>query len=88
LGNNVMIPLPLVDQIIEVLEELDVSEYHPLHPDCCGILWALRVKKQKIELRGAYAKILQAADQEEMEQARIAYFLQKQMIPDDEDIPF
>jgi hypothetical protein len=88
MDKNVMIPLSLLNQIIDLLEELGISEYHPLSCDYGNILWALSVKKHKLELRDAYAKILQAADQEERDEARISYLRKKRTFLFDDDEPF
>jgi len=86
-SKNVLIPFPLLDQIIDFLEELRISEYHPLSYDCANILWALRVKKQKLELRDAYAKIIAAESDDDMLQARMQYLSQKRLLLVDQE-PF
>ncbi len=63
-GKNVMIPLSLLNSMIEFLDELDLSEYHELRWEYCEILWALKIKKQKLELRGSYADIISASSQD------------------------
>jgi hypothetical protein len=78
MSQNVLIPLFLLEQIIEFMQELDLSEYHPLNYAYGNILWALTVKKQKLELRDAYAKIIQADNRDDRDDARIRY-LQKRM---------
>ena len=89
MGKNVMIPLSLLDAAIEFLEELDLSEYHELRYEYCQILWALTVKKQKLELRDAYAKIISTYDDDTRDEARMRYLEKKRFIEDlDEDIPF
>jgi len=88
MSQNVLIPLSLLEQIVELLEELNLSEYHPLSYDCGNILWALKVKKQKLELRGAYARIIAAANEEERDEARLQYLLQKRSLCEDEEEPF
>jgi hypothetical protein len=75
-----MIPLSLLDSIIEFLVEFDLSEYHELRYEYCEILWALRVKKQKLELRGAYAKIISADNTDQRDDARIDYLWQKSQL--------
>jgi len=82
-----MIPLSLLDQMIEFLEELDLSEYHPLSYEYGNILWALKVKKQKLDLHDAYFKIISAIDQDDRDDARISYLQKKSSLPD-EEIPF
>jgi hypothetical protein len=89
MGKNVMIPLFLLDRIIELLVELDLSEYHELRYEYCEILWALRVKKQRLELRDSYAKIISADDQNSRDDARIRYLQQKRFLElSDDDPPF
>ena len=87
MDKNVMIPLSLLDRIVELLDDWEPPEYHASRYDYCNILWALRVKQQKIELRGAYAKILLAADQAERDEARIEYLRQRNEL-NDTDIVF
>jgi hypothetical protein len=81
MSKNVMIPLSLLDRIIELLNCWDVSEYSPItRYDYDGILWALQVKKQKTGLLGSYAKIILADDPEARETARIEYFRQQRQL--------
>ena len=89
MGKNVMIPLLLLDAVIELLEDLDPPEYHELRYEYCKILWLLTVKRQKLELRDAYAKIISAYDDDARDEARMRYLEKKRFIEDlDEDIPF
>ena len=87
MNKNIMIPMSLLESIIEFLDELDLSECHELRYEYCHILWALKVKKQKIELRDAYAKILSAADEDDRHDARMQYLQQKYLLQED-DPPF
>jgi hypothetical protein len=89
MGKNVMIPLSLLDAVVELLEELNPPEYHELRYEYCKILWLLTVKKQKLELRDAYAKIISAYDEDARDEARIRYLAKKRFVDDlDEGIPF
>jgi hypothetical protein len=88
MGKNVMIPLYLLERTIALLDDLALSETHELRYDYCEILWALRVKKQKIELRDAYAKIISADDLEARDLARIEYLRERGHLRDMDDIPF
>lgn len=85
LGKNVMIPSFLLDRIIELLVELDLSEYHELRYEYCEILWALKLKKQRTALREAYAKIISADDHDVRDDARIDYLQLRNQL---EDIDF
>ena len=83
MGKNVMIPLSLLESIIEFLDVLDLPEYHELRYEYSEILWALRTKKQKIELRDSYAKIIAAGNQDERDEARFKYLRRKTYVGDD-----
>ena len=80
MGKNVLIPLSLFESIIDLLVCLEPPEYHELRYEYGDILWALRIKKQKIELRDSYAKIIAAGDQSERDEARIDYLRRKSML--------
>jgi len=82
MAKNVMIPIFLLDSIIEFLVELDLSEYHELRYEYCEILWALRLKKQRLGLRQAYAKIISADNQDDRDDARIDYLRQRKRLDD------
>jgi len=88
MSRNVMIPLLLLDQIVELLEELDLPEYHPSSCEYGNILWALKIKKQKLGLRDAYAKIIAADNEDDRDEARMQYLLQKRLLREDEGEPF
>jgi len=80
MSKNIMLPLSLLERVIDLLECLEVSKLHELHYDYCDILWTLKVKMQKLELRKAYAQIIQATDEDAQNEARIKYLWQKSQI--------
>lgn len=81
MGKNVMIPLTLLEQMIALLERWDVSECELyVRCDYHNILDLLVWKKQKLELRDAYSKIVQADSQEARDEARIQYLRQKRLL--------
>jgi len=86
---NVMIPLQTFERIILFLECVDLSR-HPNCYDFYTVLWELKVKMQKIELRDAYTKIVQAKDDDARHEARIEYLRQRNQvgIVEIDDIPF
>ena len=89
MGKNVMIPLSLLNQIINLLEHWDISDYgYPLRDEYGSVLWALNIKKQKLELRDAYAKIIFANHPNEQHEARMSYLQQKRRLYNSEDITF
>ena len=78
MSKNVLIPLSLLDQIIELLKQWEISEYWPaLRYDYDNVFWSLIEKKQKLILRDAYTKIIQAKDPQAKGEAYILY-LQEQ----------
>jgi len=87
---NVMIPRSLLEEIIELLDGVNTSNYGYNFVRAYGdILWALKVKMQKIELREAYARILQADNEENRDLARIDYLrLKSQLGNVDVDVVF
>jgi hypothetical protein len=78
MSENVKIPLSLVNQTIELLEYLDPSMYdEPIPWEHELVLSAFRKKRQKLELRRAYAEIIFAQDEDKRTEARIQYLQQK-----------
>ena len=83
MSENVMVPLSLLNRIIEFLQELSaIPKTHPLGYERDDILWALNEKKHKLELRDAYAKIIRAANQYDRDDARVEYLRQKRQLND------
>jgi len=58
MGKNVMIPLFLLERIIELLVDIKPPEYHESCFDYYEVLGALEVKIQKLELRGPYDQLI------------------------------
>lgn len=88
MNSNIMIPLSLFCEIVDFLEQLDISGFEPAYREEYGlIMWALDVKKQKLLLRDAYAKIIQENDPRESFEARMDYLREKRrlanMVADD-----
>jgi len=86
---NIMIPRYILERMIVFLECVDLSK-HPNCYDFYPVLWELKVKMQKIELREAYTKMVQAKDYDARHVARIEYLRQRSQIGNVEidDIPF
>jgi len=83
MGKNVLIPIPLVKQIIELLGYWDISKYDQAIRDYYGdILLSLNVKLQKLELRDAYSKIIVADNEDSRNDARISYLWQRARLKD------
>ena len=79
MNKNVMIPRSTLERVIELFEWLDLSNNPNCH-DCYQILWELKVKMQKLELRGAYSKIVAAKNEDARHDARIEYLRQRGQI--------
>ena len=81
MSKNIMIPLPLLGRIVELLEYWDVSKYdRVIQDDYCDVLRELMVKMQKIELRDAYANIINAKNSDDRDWARIHYLQLKRQL--------
>ena len=81
MGKKVMLPLSLLEQIIVLLERWDVSDYcYKTRWDYGSILWELKVKIQKLELREAYTKMIQADDPDAKHAACMEYFQKRSQL--------
>ena len=84
MDKNVKIPMGLFSRIIDLFDYLDVSGYDPaIQYDYDNIMLALVKKKQSLELREAYAKIISANDEDTRRSARMRYLQQKRVLNDD-----
>jgi len=87
LSKNVMIPLALLEQIIELLGHWNVAACdYSVRCRYRHVLEELKSKQQKLELRDAYAKIIRAGNQDDRDDARIEYLRKKRFLED--NIPF
>jgi hypothetical protein len=78
MGKNVTIPSELFYRIIDLLEDWDIYEYsRPTQEQYCDVMHALATKKQSLELREAYARIVYADNEDERHEARIRYLRDK-----------
>ena len=81
MDKNITIPFSLFTRIIEFLEFIDVPEYSSHHvQEYDSILYALLKKKQSIELRDAYARIVYAKNEDDRHDARMQYLHQKRLL--------
>ena len=81
MDKNVLIPLTLLGRIRELLAYWDISKYdRAVRDDYHCIMRELDVKMQKLHLREAYAKIIQAKDGDAKLAARLEYLWQKNQI--------
>ena len=86
---NALLPLALIDRIIEILGCWDISKYDVvIQLELYDILRALKIKQQKRELRDEYAKMIHAHNQDDRFEARIRYLQQKRNLADLIDPPF
>jgi hypothetical protein len=80
---SVLIPIPLVKQVVELLGYWDISKYDLVIRDGYReVLLSLNIKMQKIECRAAYAKIIKANDESSRHDARIEYLWHKNRLND------
>jgi hypothetical protein len=83
MGKNVLIPLPLLNRIIELLGYWNTSSYDRVICDeYCDIVRELEVKALKLDLREAYSKIIKANTEDARHSARMEYLRQKNYIRD------
>lgn len=75
-----------MERIIDLLGYLEPPFFHDLRYEYCDILWVLKVKKQKLDLREAYSKIISAENDGDRHSARIAYLNQRTHLGD-VDVP-
>jgi hypothetical protein len=79
MNKNVMIPRSTLERIIELFERLDLSSNPNCH-DYYDIIWELKVKVQKLELRSAYSKIMSAKNEDAKDDARIEYLKKRRQV--------
>ena len=78
MDKNITIPLSLLNRIIDLLDGWDMHEYnYSVQQDYSDVMFALTKKKQSIELRDAYARIIYAEDDDARHEARMRYLQQK-----------
>jgi hypothetical protein len=78
---SVLIPVPLVKNIIELLGCWDISNYdRVIRDNHSDVLHLLNIKMQKLELRCAYSKIVAADNEDRRHDARMEYLLHKKHI--------
>ena len=83
MSRNITIPRSLFYKIFDLLDCWDVSGYSPhIRVDYCDVLFALSKKKQSIELRDAYSKIINADSDEQQHNARMLYLMEKRNLRD------
>jgi len=78
--DNVKIPLQLLTQTINLLENWNLAEYDPsVRCDYDCVYYALLKKRQSLELREAYAKIIYSENEDARHMARMNYLQQKRL---------
>ena len=84
---NVKIPLSLLNQAIELLENINlraVPDYdQSVVYDYENVLSAFRRKKRSLDLRLTYAKIIFAENDDQRFDARMRYLQEKRQIADE-----
>jgi len=81
MDQNVTIPLPLLKNLVALLEYWDVSLFdRAIRDDYWDALSALKLKLLKLDLRDAYARIIQAPNEDARHTARIQYLQLKNQL--------
>ena len=82
--DNVKIPLPLLTQTIELLENWNLADYdQSVQFDYDRVYYAFLKKRQSLDLRDAYARIVFADNDDARQSARMNYLQQKRRLNDD-----
>jgi len=76
---NVLIPRSSLVKIIEILEHLDSSRFSNRY-DYFDILFELKIKMRRLDLRDAYEHMIHAVDDETKNEARLLYFQLKNQL--------
>jgi len=83
MGKDVMIPLALLNRLVDLIEYLDVSNYDAaIRLEHWELLKRLRDKQHKRELRDGCAKTTNAKNQPDRDEARINYLEYKSWLRD------
>ena len=83
MDRNVKIPMSLLSQTIDLLEHWDLDGYDPaILCDYDAVYMAFLKKRQSLDLRDAYSKIIFAQDEDARFEARMRYLQQKRDIAD------
>jgi D-lyxose ketol-isomerase len=78
MAKNITIPYWLFVKVIDLLETWDVSDYSMnTRLDYGDVLFALLKKRQSIELREAYAELLNAENDDARHEARMSFLMKK-----------
>ena len=78
---NIMIPIDLFEQIIDVLEQFDVSHYSlSIRREYDLVLAALYAKQGKLDLRDSFVKIIHANNDEQRAIKREQYINYKNFL--------
>jgi hypothetical protein len=80
---SVLIPVALVEQIIELFDYWDISKYdRAIRDDRRDVLQQLNVKLHKLELRDAYSKMVNADNEDRRHETRMEYLWLKNRLND------
>ena len=81
MSKNVLIPMILLQQILELLNYWDVSKYDcVIQDEYDNVIQQLDIKMKKLQLRVVYSKIINASDEDSRHNARIEYLKQKNQL--------
>jgi len=82
--DNIKIPTTLFERILYLLDCWDLEGYDEVvQSDYDDVVGALTKKKQSMDLRDAYAKIVCALDEDSRSLARMNYLQRKREVYDD-----
>ena len=79
MGKNVLIPRPTLERLVALLDCPEVARLSN-SLDLSDILWELKLKMKKLEIREAYEKLISADDPDLRTLARCEYLWQKRQL--------
>ena len=81
MNDNIKIPSSLLDQVIYILININISDYcDDFQTEYYDLLRALNKKKASIALREIYADIIHAKDEDSRNCARVRYLQHKRIL--------
>ena len=86
MDKNVTIPLPLLRNLITLLEYWDVSLFdRALRDEYWDALWTLKMKQLKLDIHDAYTLMIKAPNDDARHFARLEYLRLKNQLIDHND---
>jgi hypothetical protein len=79
MSKNILIPRHTFEKIIEILESPGFMRL-PNFYDYIDVYHELKFKKQRMDIRNTYAKVIKAKDDDSRDNARLEYLMQRKQL--------